>query len=155
MSDDGLQALSSHIASVLGADVLSADVRLGELVISARSAAIARVLQYLRDDVRCEFGVLVDICGVDYPEREARFEIVYNLLSLTLNQRARVKVAAREDEMVRMASERGRSKNTLAAYRRDLGMYSEWLDEQGSDLHSVDRELLDSYVNRQIGRAHV
>ena len=134
MSDDGLQALSSHIASVLGADVLSADVRLGELVISARSAAIARVLQYLRDDVRCEFGVLVDICGVDYPEREARFEIVYNLLSLTLNQRALVKVAAREDEMV----------PTVAGVYSSAG----WYERETWDLYGVP-------FADQIGRAHV
>jgi integrase/recombinase XerD len=48
-----------------------------------------------------------------------------------------------------MASERGRSKNTLAAYRRDLAMYSEWLDEQGSDVQMVRREQLDTYVNHR------
>lgn len=48
-----------------------------------------------------------------------------------------------------LASERGRSVNTLKAYRRDLAMYCEWLDERGSDLQSVDRSLLDTYVNQR------
>ena len=55
-----------------------------------------------------------------------------------------------------MASERGRSKNTLTAYRRDLAMYSEWLDEQGIDVQTVRREQLDTYVNhRRAGGAAV
>ena len=60
---------------------------------------IVRLLTFLRDDPKCLCKQLVDICGVDYPEREARFEIVYNLLSLTLDQRVRVKIAVREDEL--------------------------------------------------------
>jgi len=54
-----------------------------------------------------------------------------------------------------LASERGRSVNTLKAYRRDLGMYVAWLGEQGADLHTVDRALLDRYVNerRSLGAA--
>jgi NADH-quinone oxidoreductase subunit C len=54
------------------------------------------VLGFLKDDANCRFQQLVDICGVDYPEREERFEIVYNLLSVTQNQRVRVKVATDE-----------------------------------------------------------
>jgi len=48
-----------------------------------------------------------------------------------------------------LASERGRSVNTLKAYRRDLGMYAMWLGNHGVDLHSVDRALLDRYVNER------
>jgi integrase/recombinase XerD len=48
-----------------------------------------------------------------------------------------------------LASERGRSVNTLKAYRRDLGMYTTWLGEHGADLHTVDRALLDRYVNER------
>jgi integrase/recombinase XerD len=54
-----------------------------------------------------------------------------------------------EEFLAWMASERGRSKNTLAAYRRDLAMYAEWLDEQGSDVQTVRREQLDTYVNHR------
>ena len=55
-----------------------------------------RALTYLRDQPNCQFKMLVDICGVDYPEREQRFEVVYHLLSLKHNQRIRVKVTTDE-----------------------------------------------------------
>ncbi|MGH6929341.1 MAG: NADH-quinone oxidoreductase subunit C, partial [Dongiaceae bacterium] len=58
------------------------------------------VMTFLRDDQRCLFKMLVDICGVDYPEREQRFEVVYNLLSLKHNLRLRVKAPAAEDQPV-------------------------------------------------------
>ena len=52
---------------------------------------IVEVLTYLRDDEGCQFEVLIDICGVDWPQREKRFDVVYHLLSLRRNQRIRVK----------------------------------------------------------------
>ena len=51
---------------------------------------------FLRDDPKCLFKQLVDVCGVDWPEREKRFDVVYNLLSLKNNQRIRIKVATDE-----------------------------------------------------------
>lgn len=59
-----------------------------------------RALTFLRDDTNCLFKILVDVCGVDYPEREERFEVVYHLLSLKHNQRIRVKVSTDEDTPV-------------------------------------------------------
>jgi NADH-quinone oxidoreductase subunit C len=57
---------------------------------------IVEVLGDLRDDSHCQFEVLMDICGVDYPERTERFDVVYHLLSPRHNQRVRVK--CRTDE---------------------------------------------------------
>ncbi len=57
------------------------NVALGELTLDAAAGEIVRVLAYLRDVQ--EFRTLVDICGVDWPEREKRFDVVYHLLSLT------------------------------------------------------------------------
>ena len=54
------------------------------------------MLTYLRDDTSCLFTMLVDVCGVDYPEREKRFEVVYHLLSVRQNQRIRVKLSTDE-----------------------------------------------------------
>lgn len=71
-----------------------------ELVVEARMGAIASVLTFLRDDSNCMFKQLVDICGVDYPDRERRFDVVYNLLSMKHNQRVRVKVGVAEGEAV-------------------------------------------------------
>jgi NADH-quinone oxidoreductase subunit C len=67
-------------------------VTVGELTLVVPAQEIVRVLTYLRDDPACEFKILVDICGVDWPQRSKRFDVVYHLLSLTKNQRIRVKV---------------------------------------------------------------
>lgn len=100
--DEALQELGNLVSSALPDDVLGTDVVHGELIVRVRAAAIARTLTFLRDETACLFKVLVDICGVDYPEREERFEVVYNLLSLRHNQRIRVKVTT--DEMTPVPS---------------------------------------------------
>jgi NADH-quinone oxidoreductase subunit C len=94
--NQALVDLGEYIAAALPNDVLSADVLLDELIVTARASAIVRVLTFLRDDTNCQFKMLMDLCGADYPEREQRFEVVYNLLSLKHNQRVRVKVSTDE-----------------------------------------------------------
>lgn len=95
--DPALNDLKVTISAALGAHVLAVEDSVGELIIRVKRDALLRVLAYLRDDVHCQFKQLVDLCGVDYPEREERFEIVYNLLSLTHNFRIRVKVTTAGD----------------------------------------------------------
>jgi NADH-quinone oxidoreductase subunit C len=75
-------------------------VEKGELTLTVRREAIVRVMMSLRDDPRCLFKVLIDICGADYPERPERFEVVYHLLSLRHNLRVRVKVSTDEETPV-------------------------------------------------------
>jgi NADH-quinone oxidoreductase subunit C len=70
------------------------------LTILVARERIAEVLATLRQDSQCQFEVLIDICGVDYPEREQRFEVVYHLLSPRRNQRIRVKCTTDEDAPV-------------------------------------------------------
>jgi NADH-quinone oxidoreductase subunit C len=89
------------IRTALPSAVLAAQVVRDEIIVTVRRETIVDVLTALRDDPRLAFSQLIDICGVDYPERAERFEIVYNLLSMTRNQRARVKVTASEDTPVR------------------------------------------------------
>ena len=98
--DAALRDLGELIAASLGEAVTSTEVSTGELVIHAEANQIVKVLTYLRDDANCRFKLLVDVCGVDYPENEQRFEIVYNLLSLTHNSRVRVKIATDEETPV-------------------------------------------------------
>jgi len=98
--DVALKDLGEYIAGHLPAEVLETDLALGELAITAKREAIVKVLTFLRDDVSCRFKLLVDVCGVDYPDREPRFDVVYNLLSLSHNNRIRVKVATDEDSPV-------------------------------------------------------
>ncbi len=68
----------------------------GELTVDAQRDSIVALSAALRDDKRFAFAQLMDLCGVDWPERAERFEVVYNLLSVSLNQRIRVVVTADE-----------------------------------------------------------
>lgn len=91
---DPLVDLGAHVASALGAAVLSQEVTFGELSLTVEADQIVAVARFLRDDPRCRFVSFVDICGVDYPSRDPRFEVVYHFLSPYLNQRIRVKLVA-------------------------------------------------------------
>ena len=105
MSDQALQELSDHLQARLADVILSAGIELGELIITVQRQSIVRVMTFLRDDTSCQFKQLIDLCGADYPSREERFEVVYNLLSLKHNLRIRVKVATDEDTPVPSISE--------------------------------------------------
>ncbi len=98
--NQALQDLGEFIATAMPRDVIAAEQILDELVITARAGSIVKLLTFLRDDTHCQFRQLVDLCGVDYPERDERFEVVYNLLSLSHNQRIRVKITANEETPV-------------------------------------------------------
>lgn len=100
MSDDALTDLADHLAEKLGDKVVRYHVTRGELTVEARRADIGRVLRFLRDDPECRFEMLVDLCGVDWPGRAERFEVVYNLLSLRQNFRIRVKIFTDEETPV-------------------------------------------------------
>ena len=99
MSED-LQELGDHIAAAIDSDIRGTDVAHGELTITARADRIVHVLKFLRDDTLCRFVQLIDLCGVDYPERAKRFDVVYHLLSMHNNVRIRVKAAIGEDETI-------------------------------------------------------
>lgn len=98
--DEALVELGELIAAALPNEVIGFDVVSGELTVRVQADQICRVLKFLRDDSQCQFKQLIDICGVDYPQRDARFDVVYHLLSLKHNQRVRVKVAVKEDATV-------------------------------------------------------
>lgn len=89
--ESALTPLGAEMVGELG---VQAQVAFGELTLLAERARIVEVLTVLRD--RFGFQQLLDICGVDFPDREERFEIVYHLLSLTRNARVRVKVTTDE-----------------------------------------------------------
>jgi NADH-quinone oxidoreductase subunit C len=91
-----LTALRETVKSLSGDAFEAASISFGELSIVVSRDRIADVLTQLRDDAKCQFEVLIDICGVDYPERAGRFDVVYHLLSPRLNQRIRVKIATDE-----------------------------------------------------------
>ena len=98
--EEKLQALAGHLSAALSGAVTATELRGGELCCQVQREALPRVLQFLRDDPKCGFTVLCDICGVDYPDRPLRFEVVYNLLSMRHNQRIRLKVSTDEEQPV-------------------------------------------------------
>ena len=100
VDEQALADLGAHVERALAGEVSGTEIRLGELMVAARAEQIVKVLTFLRDDALCQFKILIDICGVDYPERAERFDVVYNLLSLRLNQRIRVKVKVDEEGVV-------------------------------------------------------
>ncbi len=83
-----------------GVGVRSASVEKGELVVRADRGSLIPLMTMLRDDRRFAFEQMMDLCGVDFPERGERFDVVYNLLSVTLNQRCRVIVTTDETQPV-------------------------------------------------------
>jgi NADH-quinone oxidoreductase subunit C len=88
---DALDKLAAYLRDRLGQKLSNAELALGELTITVERDQIPEVIRFLRDDSRCRFGSLIDICGVDYPEREERFDVVYHFLSPWLNHRIRVR----------------------------------------------------------------
>ena len=101
---EALKELSDHIAQAQTGVVSKTEIRLGELMLETTPDKIVALLTYLRDDPKCLFKQLIDICGVDWPQREKRFDVVYNLLSLKNNQRIRVKLMTDETTPVPSAA---------------------------------------------------
>jgi len=97
---DALNELGAHIEARRPDCVLSWVVAQDELTLQASAASLVSFVEFLKSDRNCRFSTLVDITAVDYPEREARFDVVYHFLSMYENQRIRLKVAAREDDML-------------------------------------------------------
>ena len=97
---EALQELGTHIEAKRPDCVLSWAVAQGELTMEVTQASLASFVDFLRTDRNCRFSTLVDITAVDHPEREARFDVVYHFLSMYQNQRIRIKVAVREEDML-------------------------------------------------------
>ncbi len=97
--------LKEHIEAELGDAVNSIEFYMDEMTINARRAAVKQVITFLKSDAQCKFDSLIDLCGVDYPARERRFDVVYHLLSMAHNQRVRVKVTTDENEPIRSMAE--------------------------------------------------
>ena len=121
--EEALRELNEDVLASLGDVVTSSTIDRGELTIVVQANAIVRVLTHLRDDTNCLFTMLVDLCGVDYPERELRFDVVYHLLSVRQNQRIRVKLAT--DEATPVPSVYGVFRSAL------------WFEREAWDLYGI------------------
>ena len=121
MSD--LNSLSEHLARALGPTLIETKFAAGELTIAVESSRILDVLKHLRDDSKCEFKILVDLCGNDWPTRPQRFDVVYHFLSLTRNQRIRVKAMLGEGEAIKSC----------------VGLYpaAGWFEREAFDMYGI------------------
>jgi len=100
MDDAKLTSLGETIAEALQGRARAAGVAHGILVLETEADKIVDVVRLLRDDPRFRFVNFTDVTAVDYPGRERRFDVVYHLLSPTLNARVRIKVQADETTQV-------------------------------------------------------
>ena len=104
MTIDVLNQLASTLQEAKGDLVAASNLNHGELTVETTPANIIALLTFLRDDSRFRFVNFIDICGVDWPERPERFDVVYHLMSPKKNARIRIKVAVAEDETVPSAT---------------------------------------------------
>ena len=119
----GLGELGAHIRAAHGDAVTSAEVSYDHMVLEADAGRIVPLLTYLRDDPLCLFQCFIDICGVDHPGREQRFDVVYHLLSMRHNQRVRVKI--RTDETTPIPS------------AVDVFPAANWFEREAYDLYGI------------------
>lgn len=119
-----LVELAAHLSTQAAKHVAKpAEVVANELVVWTAPSQLLGLIGILTKDASCLFSCLVDICAVDYPGRPERFEVVYNLLSVTLNQRVRVKLAVGEETAV----------PSLTSIFADSG----WYEREVWDMHGV------------------
>ncbi len=118
-----LQSLGETIAAKLGSKLAGWSVGVDMVVLEATPDTILDVLKTLRDDVDLKFVGFTDICGVDWPAREKRFDVVYHLLSPTLNARVRIKLETDEVTPVPSAT----------------ALYSgaDWFEREAYDLYGI------------------
>lgn len=121
--DETLKELAEHIQLGLGESLVSWKVEFGELTLTVDAPAILDVIRFLRDNSSCKFINLTDLCGVDYPAREKRFDVVYHLLSPVQNQRIRVKVATDEE--------------TPVASLTPIFPAAEWFEREAYDMYGI------------------
>jgi NADH-quinone oxidoreductase subunit C len=125
------EALKSTLLAVLGDKARRIDVALGEVCVVVDSADYVDVAMRLRDAAGCQFEQLIDLCGVDYSEyKEGAYEgprycVVSQLLSVTLNQRVRLKVFAKDDGM------------PIVATLSEIWNSANWFEREAFDLFGI------------------
>ncbi|PCH80989.1 MAG: NADH-quinone oxidoreductase subunit C [Hyphomicrobiales bacterium] len=121
--ENTLRDLGQYIVEQNRANIESWSVEFEELTIYVARTKLIDVLEFLRDDSSCRFLSYIDGCGVDYPERDPRFEVVHHLLSPSQNLRIRVKV--RTDDRMQVPS-------ACAVYRG-----ADWFEREAYDMYGI------------------
>ncbi|NBC20880.1 MAG: NADH-quinone oxidoreductase subunit C [Alphaproteobacteria bacterium] len=115
--------LAAHLEQALKGAFLGHRVAHGELTVRIDRDKIIEAVKFLREDRLCLFETLIDICGVDYPERAERFDVVYHFLSMRMNHRIRLKVATDED--------------TPVASLTGLFPGADWFEREAFDMYGI------------------
>ena len=97
---DALNELGGHIEAKRPDCVLGWAVAFDELTVDVAPSNLIGLVEFLKADQSCKFSTLIDITAVDHPERAKRFDVVYHMLSMYQNQRIRLRVSVREEDMV-------------------------------------------------------
>ncbi|MGY5779225.1 NADH-quinone oxidoreductase subunit C [Rhizobium sp. LEGMi135b] len=120
---EALNELAAYLTEVRSALISSSEIKYGELNVTTTTENVIALLTFLRDDAKCGFVNMTDICGVDWPQRAERFDVVYHLLSPKKNLRIRVKVPVGEDQPVPSA----------------CGIYpgADWFERETWDMYGV------------------
>jgi NADH-quinone oxidoreductase subunit C len=118
-----LEELSVYLREARGNLVANAAVAFGELTVEVSAENYIELLTFLRDDERCRFISFIDVCGVDYPAREKRFDVVAHLLSPKHNFRIRVKTQVGEDETIESAT--------------SVFIGADWFEREAYDLYGI------------------
>lgn len=115
--------LMGLVSAEMGDHINSVDAPLGEVTVITTPEHVVALLRFLRDDTRAGFSAIIDICGVDYPGDEERFEVVYHLLSPKHNKRIRIKLRTSEDKPVPSVT----------------GIYpgADWFEREAYDLYGI------------------
>lgn len=123
VSDEDLTHLGEAVIAHCGGAVGGFSIAYGELTVTAAAHRVVDVLTCLRDDPDLQFQQLIDLCGADYPQRALRFDVVYQLLSMTKNRRIRLKVETDEETPVPSVT----------------GVYpaADWFEREAFDMYGV------------------
>ncbi|MEQ8298635.1 MAG: NADH-quinone oxidoreductase subunit C [Nitratireductor sp.] len=120
---EALKDLAAYVSERLDGRIEDAVVAFGELTLTVAPGDVLEVLAFLKRDVQCQFVCLIDICGVDYPSRDKRFDVVYHLMSPRQNVRVRVRVVTDEDTPVPSAT--------------PVYQGADWFEREAYDLYGI------------------
>ncbi len=121
--EEALSDLKAYICDALDGKIDTSSIDFGEINLGVSAGNLISILRFLRDDVQTQFISIIDICGVDYPGRKKRFEVVYHLLSPRQNMRLRLKLSTDVDTPVPSAT--------------DIYPGANWFEREAYDMYGI------------------
>ena len=118
-----LRDLAAHLEERYPDAVVATEIAHDELTVTVALSGLDDFVGHLKTDRNCRFTTLVDITAVDWPEREKRFDVIYHFLSMERNQRIRLCVCIREDELV----------PTITGHHSSAG----WFEREVFDMYGI------------------